>query len=117
MTAPYISSAPSNCQHALAAAEDFHILSDYLLWVHKTKKNLNVSQLISGSVPKDAEKNSQQGTKVHATKTKIKEPAEVTCVSLSLTCSTLAQESSLLPNSSSSNADMVDFKEQSAVIQ
>ena len=44
------------CQHALAAAEDLHILSGYLLWVRKTKKGVNVSQLISSSVPKDAGK-------------------------------------------------------------
>lgn len=36
---PVYQSAPNICQHALAAAEDLHILSDYLLWVRKTKKN------------------------------------------------------------------------------
>ena len=35
---PVYRSSPNICQHALAAAEDLHILSDYLLWVRKTKK-------------------------------------------------------------------------------
>ena len=83
------------CQHALAAAEDLHILSYYLLWVHKTKKTLNVSQLISSSVPIDAGKKPSTRHK-GAAKTKRKEPAEVTCVSLSLTRS-IPVQNSLLP--------------------
>ena len=46
-------SSPNNCQHALATAEDLQVLSDYLLWVKRTKKGPNLSQLIASSVPKD----------------------------------------------------------------
>jgi len=51
---PVYHSSPNLCQHALAAAEDLDILCDYLSWVRKTKKTLNLSQLISSSVPKGA---------------------------------------------------------------
>lgn len=111
---PVYQSAPNICQHALAAAEDLHILSDYLLWVCKTKKTLNVSQLISGSVPKDAGKKTSTRCK-GAAKNRRKEPAEVTCVSLSLTCSIPVQES-LLPTSLSSAANTIDFEEKSTIL-
>ena len=50
---PVYRSSPNICQHALAAAEDLEVLSDYLLWVRRTKKSPNLSQLIASSVPKD----------------------------------------------------------------
>ena len=50
---PVYQSSPNICQHALATAEDLQVLSDYLLWVKRTKKGPNLSQLIASSVPKD----------------------------------------------------------------
>ena len=50
---PVYCSSPNICQHALAAAEDLQVLSDYLLWVRRSKKSPNLSQLIASSVPKD----------------------------------------------------------------
>lgn len=50
---PVYRSSPNICQHALATAEDLQVLSDYLLWVRRTKKGPNLSQLIASSVPKD----------------------------------------------------------------
>ena len=50
---PVYRSSPNICQHALATAEDLQVLSDYLLWVKRTKKGPNLSQLIASSVPKD----------------------------------------------------------------
>ena len=35
---PVYRSSPNICQHAVAAAEDLHILSDYLLWVRKQRR-------------------------------------------------------------------------------
>jgi len=48
---PVYRSTPNVCQHALAAAEDLCILPDYLQWLRKTKKTLNLSQLIADGVP------------------------------------------------------------------
>lgn len=50
-------SSPNICQHALATAEDLQVLSGYLLWVKRTKKGPNLSQLIASSLPKDGDKN------------------------------------------------------------
>ena len=45
-------SSPNICQHALTTAEDLQVLSDYLLWVKRTKKGPKLSQLIASSVAK-----------------------------------------------------------------
>lgn len=47
---PVYRSFPHICQHALAAAEDIGILSNYQQWVRKTKKSLNVSQLVASQI-------------------------------------------------------------------
>lgn len=73
-----------------------------------------MSQLISGSVPKEAGKKPSIRRK-GAAKTRRKEPAEVTCIPLSLTHSIPVQES-LLPTSLSSTADTIDFEEQSTIL-
>lgn len=44
---PVYRSSPNLCQHALAAAEDMNILPDYIQWIHKIKKTLNLSQLVA----------------------------------------------------------------------
>ena len=50
---PVFRSTPNICQHSLAGAEDMGLLSDYLVWVRKTKGiALNLSNLISKEVPK-----------------------------------------------------------------
>lgn len=49
-------STPHICQHALAAAEDIDILGEYLQWVRKTKKCLNISLLVASQIPNDAGK-------------------------------------------------------------
>lgn len=51
---PVYRSTPNVCQHALASAEDLGILLDYLQLLRKTKKTLNLSQLITDAVPSDA---------------------------------------------------------------
>lgn len=54
---PVYRSSPNVCQHSLATAEDMGILSDYLVWVRKTKATaLNLSSLISKEVSKSAGK-------------------------------------------------------------
>ena len=35
----------------LAPAENIGILAEYLQWVHKTKKGLNISQLVANQIP------------------------------------------------------------------
>ena len=49
---PVYRSSPNICQHALATAEDLCILSEYMHWVRRTKKSVNLSQLIADAVPK-----------------------------------------------------------------
>lgn len=53
---PVYRSTPHICQHAIAAAEDIGILAEYLHWVRKTKKCLNISQLVASQIPNDAGK-------------------------------------------------------------
>ena len=53
---PVYRSSPHVCQHALAAADDIGILDAYLQWLRKTKKGLNISQLIGDKIPSDAGK-------------------------------------------------------------
>ena len=53
---PVYHSSPYICQHALATAEDLGILTEYLQWVHKTKKSLNLSQLVGDQIPNNAGK-------------------------------------------------------------
>ena len=113
---PVYRSAPNVCQHALAATEDLHNLSDYLLWLRRTKKGVNVSQLISISVPKDAGKKPSSKCK-GAAKAKRKVSEEVSTVPLSFTGSTPSQDHFFLYTRSSSIADMVDFdREKSAAV-
>ena len=49
---PVFRRTPNICQHALATAEDLNCLPQYLLWVRKTKRSANLSQLIANAVPK-----------------------------------------------------------------
>ena len=51
---PVYRSSSNICQHAIATADDLNTLSDYLLWVRRTKKSSNLSHLIADSVPKNA---------------------------------------------------------------
>lgn len=53
---PVYRSSPYICQHALATAEDLGILTEYLQWVRKTKKSLNLSQLVADQIPNNAGK-------------------------------------------------------------
>lgn len=104
---PVHRSSPNTCQHALAAAEDLHVLSDYLLWMCKTKKSVNVSQLISSSVPKDAGKKPSTRHK-GAAKAKRNTSAELISVPMS-------SQGPALSASLPSTADMVDIDKELSV--
>lgn len=52
---PVYSSTPKVCLHSLAAADDMGVLSEYLVFLRKTKAvGLNLSTLISKELPKSA---------------------------------------------------------------
>ena len=51
---PVYRSSPNLCQHALAATEHMNVLPDYIRWIRKTKKTLNLSQLVADHVPSNA---------------------------------------------------------------
>ena len=51
---PVYRSSPNLCQHALAAAEHMNVLPDYIRWIRKTKKTLNLSQLVADHIPSNA---------------------------------------------------------------
>ena len=51
---PVYRTSPNLCQHSLAAAEDMNILPDYIQWIHKTKKTLNLSLLVADHIPTNA---------------------------------------------------------------
>lgn len=72
---------------SLTTAKDLNILSDYLLWVCKTKESVNMSKM-SSSLPKDEPSTRCKGI----TKAKRKHLQK----SLSFTCSEPLQEPSLL---------------------
>ena len=84
---PVYRNSPNICQHALAIAEDLQVLSDYLLWVKRTKKGPNLSQLMASSVPKDGGQkpvsrrkgNPKQKKSEDITITKPLMPASVVC--------------------------------------
>jgi len=83
---PVYSSSPNICQHALATADDLQILPDYLLWVRRTKKGANLSQLIASSVPKEGGKKPTTRRKSVQKNNKSKAPVELKSVPMSKWC-------------------------------
>ena len=87
---PVYCSSPHVCQHALAAADDLGILDAYLQWLRKTKKGLNISQLIADKIPSDAG-NKPSARRKGVAKTKKKQSASKICNPSPSSNSTCAQ--------------------------